>query len=99
MSATITTPIQILRNGQITLPRKMRDILKIKEGDFLQTAVEDNKIILTPQKLVDSDQAWFWTKEWQEGEKQADEDIKNGNTIGPFNNIEDALNALKNAKV
>lgn len=25
-----------------------------------------------------SNQDWFWTEEWQEGERQADEDIANG---------------------
>lgn len=27
-------------------------------------------------KLIDKDQFWFWTKEWQKKEKQADRDIK-----------------------
>ena len=99
MPTSLATKIQILRNGQITLPRKTRDVLKIKEGDFLHHEIQDNKIILTPQKLIDADQSWFWTREWQEGEKAADEDIKNGNTIGPFDNVKDALNALKNTKV
>lgn len=27
---------------------------------------------------IPKDQAWFWTKEWQEGEKEAEEDIKAG---------------------
>ena len=99
MPTSLATKIQILRNGQITLPRKTRDVLKIKEGDFLHHEIQDNKIILTPQKLIDADQLWFWTREWQEGEKAADEDIKNGNTIGPFDNVKDALNALKNTKV
>ncbi len=99
MPAGTATQIQILRNGQITLPRKTRDALKIKEGDFLQHEIQDNKIILTPQRIINADQAWFWTKEWQEGEKQADEDIKNGNTIGPVDTVANALHALKNTKL
>jgi len=34
--------------------------------------------VLRVKKLIDKEQAWFWTKRWQEGEKQADEDIKAG---------------------
>ena len=30
------------------------------------------------KKKDNNDQAWFWTKRWQEGELQADEDIKAG---------------------
>ena len=28
--------------------------------------------------MVDIDQTYFWTKEWQEGERQASEDIRRG---------------------
>jgi hypothetical protein len=31
-----------------------------------------------PKKLVDKSQAYFWTKRWQKGEKEAAEDIKAG---------------------
>ena len=31
-----------------------------------------------PKKLVDKSQAYFWTRKWQEGEREADEDIKAG---------------------
>ena len=34
--------------------------------------------MLMPKKLVDKNQAYFWTKRWQEGEKEADEGIKAG---------------------
>ena len=26
-------------------------------------------------KIISKDQIWFWTKEWQQKEKEADEDI------------------------
>jgi epoxyqueuosine reductase QueG len=29
------------------------------------------------------EQAYFWTKEWQEGEKEAEEDIKHGRMRNP----------------
>ncbi|MEK7353746.1 MAG: hypothetical protein AABZ77_04490 [Chloroflexota bacterium] len=38
-------------------------------------------------------QAYFWTKEWQEGEKQADEDIKAGR-VKVFRTMEEALAEL-----
>ncbi|MBI2859827.1 MAG: hypothetical protein HYX90_12230 [Chloroflexi bacterium] len=31
-----------------------------------------------PKKLVDKGQAYFWSKQWQEGEIEAEEDIKAG---------------------
>jgi len=35
-------------------------------------------------------QAYFWTEEWQEGEREADEDIRLGRTKS-FANVEDAI--------
>jgi len=34
--------------------------------------------VLKLNKSVDKDQAWFWTKRWQQGEKEAEEDIRAG---------------------
>lgn len=35
-------------------------------------------ILLRPKKLIDASQAWFWSQEWQQGEREASEDIKAG---------------------
>lgn len=45
-------------------------------------------------KRIDPDQAYFWTKEWQEGEREADEDIKSGR-IKSFNSVDDLIAELK----
>ncbi len=93
--------IKITKNFQVTLPAKLRNIFKLKEGDYLEANVKNGAFVFKPKKMVDidSDQAWFWTDEWQEKERQADEDIKKGNVSGPFDNIDDCLNALKNSKI
>jgi len=39
------------------------------------------------------EQAYFWTSEWQEGEQEADEDIKAGRTRR-FSNAEEAMTYL-----
>lgn len=91
--------IQVLRNGQITLPAQIRHILGLEYGDYLEPEIRNKSIILKPKKLIDLDQAWFWTQAWQKGEKEADEDIKKGRVYGPFDNIDDALKTLKTAKI
>jgi hypothetical protein len=30
------------------------------------------------KKVVDKEQAWFWSTRWQQGEKEAEADIHNG---------------------
>jgi AbrB family looped-hinge helix DNA binding protein len=87
--------LQLRRHSQITLPSMIRKDLKLKEGDYLDASVEDGVILLKPKELIDKDQAWFWTKEWQEGEREADEDIKAGRVSGPFNTVEELLADLK----
>jgi hypothetical protein len=50
---------------------------------------------IIPKKLVPKDQEWFWSNEWQEMEKEADEAIAKGETIGPFSKASDAVKALR----
>ena len=43
---------------------------------------------------MDPDSAYFWTREWQEGEREADEDIREGRVIS-FDNPEDGIQFLR----
>jgi AbrB family looped-hinge helix DNA binding protein len=69
---------KVTRHGQITLPASVREQLGIEEGDIVEIDVEDERAVLMPKKLVDKSQAYFWTKRWQKGEKEAAEDIRAG---------------------
>jgi len=64
--------------GQITLPDGVRRAARLAEGDYLEISVEDGAIVMRPKKLIDADQAWFWTDEWQRGEHEASEEISAG---------------------
>ena len=91
--------VKVKRHSQITIPNDMRRKLKIVEGDYLEIVEHNNELVLKPVKMVHQDDAYFRTKEWQAGESEADKDIAEGNVIGPFDNIGDALKALKTTKV
>ena len=52
-------------------------------------------IILKPVQTIPRDQAWFWSEKWQKMEREADEAIIRGDVVGPFDNVEDAIKALK----
>ena len=47
---------------------------------ILDFHVKKGVIIVKPKVLVDEKQSWFWTKKWQDGEKEASKDLKNGKT-------------------
>ena len=76
-----TTRLVTLRpNGQVTLPADVRATLHAEAGDVFIAEVSDDAIILRPKKLIDASQAYFWTEEWQAGEREASAEIAKGQT-------------------
>jgi AbrB family looped-hinge helix DNA binding protein len=60
--------------GQVTLPDPIRRAAHLEEGDLLEAELTADGILLRPQKVIDSTQAWFWSPDWQAGEREADAD-------------------------
>jgi len=88
--------VKVTENYQVTIPANVCEKLGISLGDYLEVVETPEGVLFKPQK-VDND-AWFWTEEWQKKEREADEAIVKGKMVGPFDNIDDALKALKAAK-
>ena len=40
------------------MPKELREVLEIKEGDILEVQMEKNKVVLKPKVLLDKNQAW-----------------------------------------
>ena len=87
-SATLTS------KGQLTLPDDIRRAAHLEEGDLLDAELTPEGILLRPRKVIDATQAWFWTSEWQEGEREADADRAAGR-IETFNSGEEFIGALR----
>ncbi|MEA3442268.1 MAG: AbrB/MazE/SpoVT family DNA-binding domain-containing protein [Chloroflexota bacterium] len=85
--------IQIRKKAQLTLPLSVRRELGIEEGDFLDIQVRNGEIVLRAKKLIDREQAWFWSERWQHGEKEAQEDINAGG-LHHFDNAGEAIEFL-----
>ena len=81
--------VRITRNYQVSIPKSVRDALGLEEGDLIEVEERSGEIVMVPKKLIDAAQAWFWSPEWQRGEREVDEDIRAGRVIGPFKNIEE----------
>jgi AbrB family looped-hinge helix DNA binding protein len=81
--------VKVTRNHQVSIPKEIRDALGIEEGDLVEMREEDGRAVLIPKRLIDAGQAWFWTREWQEGEREAEEDIRKGRVSGPFRNVDE----------
>jgi len=80
---------------QITIPKDAFEKLHLEIGDFLEVDVIDEGLLLIPKKLISKDQAWFWTKEWQKKEKEADEAIARGEISEPFENAKKLTRHLR----
>ena len=72
--------MKISTKGQVSIPKNVRKALNLKTGDELDFKIEGNNVLLIPVKTIKipRDEEWFWTKEWQEKEKEADEALKKG---------------------
>ena len=90
--------VKVKQNYQITLPNSLRKYLNIAVGDYMEMERQDGELVLKPVKVVHPEQAYFYSKEWQKGEAEADKDIAKGDVLGPFDNLTDGLDALKAAK-
>ena len=65
---------------QVSLPKALRDRLGLKPGDRLVVEEKEGNLILTPAATVPKGQLYFWSRRWQEGELQAEQDIQAGRT-------------------
>ena len=86
--------LRLRKNAQVTLPKGIRKAAHLEEGDVLECEVRDGQIVLTPKKLVDKRDAWFWTPGWQQAEAEAHKDIESGN-VTEFESVDDLLAHLK----
>ena len=81
------------QNYQIALPKEIVETLHLEINDYLDITVKNNKVIIEPQVVIPKDQAYFYTSEWQEGERKADEDIKKGR-ISKTKNLKELFKKL-----
>jgi len=85
---------KVTRHGQITLPASVRKELGVEEGDLVEIEVIDDRAVLMPKRLVDKSQAYFWTRKWQEGEREANEDIEAGR-VRTFDSVGELIEDLE----
>ena len=72
----------------LTIPKEMT-----RKGDLVIIPRQEYEEFLELKKRIPQNQAWFWTKEWQEKEKEADEALKKGK-YKKFKNVKDLLKDL-----
>jgi AbrB family looped-hinge helix DNA binding protein len=80
--------------GQITIPADVRAAAQLEEGDPVEVELVAEGILLRPYKRVAATQAWFWAPHWQQGEREAAEDLSQGRSR-VFESSEEFLDSLE----
>jgi AbrB family looped-hinge helix DNA binding protein len=89
VAETAITTARIRSRGQLTLPAEVREALRVAEGDEVEfTRHEDGTVTVRGLKTIPADQAWFWSPEWQAGEREADEEIGRGDLSPVYDDAE-----------
>lgn len=85
--------VKVNMKYQVTIPENVRKMIPLQAGDRVEVLARRNEIVIRPLVEVPRDQAWFWDKEWQEMERTATLDLKNGKTKS-FEDVEEAIEWL-----
>src|SRR3989339_2256157 len=91
--------VKVKRNYQITIPQNLRRLIRLSVGDYVEVDIQGDALVIRPVKVIHPDQEYFFTKEWQGKEGEADRDMAEGKIVGPFGNVKESLKALKTTKV
>jgi AbrB family looped-hinge helix DNA binding protein len=80
--------------GQLTLPSEVRQVLGVGEGDDLAFYLNDQgQIVLERLQVIPPEQAWFWSRRWQQMERAVDAEIAAGQ-MHIFDDIEALIGHL-----
>ena len=86
--------VKVRNKAQITLPAKIRKALDINEGDYLEVGIQDSKVVLTPQVVIDKFESVELSKQGEQMLDEALDDVKQGKTK-EFEDVEDLISDLK----
>ncbi|MCS7197672.1 MAG: AbrB/MazE/SpoVT family DNA-binding domain-containing protein [Candidatus Bipolaricaulota bacterium] len=81
--------VKLSARCQVTIPKEIIEQLGLKSGDPVEVTHKDRSIVITP--LED---AWFWSKEWQEKEREADEALAHGD-YKDFDDVAELIRDLR----
>ncbi len=86
---------KVTRNYQITIPSGIRRALHIKVGSLVDFVMDKKQVILKPKAVIDDNQSWFWSEEWQAAEKEGDGEVEKGEVSPTFQTAEEGIEWLK----
>lgn len=71
--------VTVQSRGLIAIPSAIRRHFGLDHpGAQVEVIERDGEIVLRPHVAVPADQAWFWTKRWQQMEREVDDAVAAG---------------------
>jgi AbrB family looped-hinge helix DNA binding protein len=72
------TTVKVREKYQVTIPEEVRGKIPLKIGERVEVTARGTEIVIRPIVEIPRDQAWFWSKEWQEQIAQSIKDLERG---------------------
>jgi AbrB family looped-hinge helix DNA binding protein len=72
------TTVKVREKYQVTIPEEVRGKIPLKVGERVEVTARGTEIVIRPIVEIPRDQAWFWSKEWQEQTAQSIKDLERG---------------------
>ncbi len=72
------TTVKVREKYQVTIPQEVRGKIPLKVGERVEVTARGTEIVIRPIVEIPRDQAWFWSKEWQEQIAQSIKDLERG---------------------
>lgn len=88
--------IKVLRHGQITLPKELREVLGVKEGDILEAEMKENQVVLKPKTLIDKipESESELSEQGKTKIREALEEYEKKKMSGPFRSVKEMKKAF-----
>lgn len=86
--------VKLGANRDVRLPEDVARTLKLRKGSRLGVVISGDTVVLVPLSRIRKDQRYFYTREWQLREREADEDIASGR-VRSFDCAEDLIRDLR----
>jgi AbrB family looped-hinge helix DNA binding protein len=83
--------VTVQSRGLIAIPTEIRRHFGLDQpGAQVEVIERGGEIVLRPHVAVPAEQAWFWTKRWQQMEREADDAIAAGR-VAVVKSVEELL--------
>lgn len=85
---------KVLRSGQVTFPKEVRESLNLREGDIIDFQIKGSEVTIRPKIVVDKEKAELWKMFDGMHDKMKGEDPEKVEKL-----IEEAIRGVRKGKV